>query len=157
MDVNQAAKELLIKTQHIREVTDALVSKLPSHQLQEVEVALAIKPDFVPDLTKMLEKKDTMVMSYTLCLTPRPSTPNEVIEKHRAIIRIFHSRFVLVGDKLPDGSIPVTFTDKVSENESTEYFRQYKEEDDAAEADWASKKAAEAIWGFLFHGVTPAK
>lgn len=156
MDANQVAKDLMIKTQHIREVTDALVSKLPSHQIKEVEVSLAIKPDFVPDLTKMLGNKDTMVMSYTICLMPRPGTPNKVIEQHRAYIRTIHSRHAMVADKLADGSFPVVFVDTLlTDLESTEYFKQYSEEDDATEANWASKKAANDIWEFLFRGTIP--
>lgn len=153
--INQAAHDILMQTQHIREVVHMLADKLGGGQFQEVETSLAIKPDFVPDLTKMEMKKDTMVMSVCLALTPRPGIGNDVIEQHRAIIHVIHSRHALIGPKLTDGSFPVTFHDKVSDLETTEYFKQYQEDPDADLNNWASQKAAKDIWKFLISGAKP--
>ena len=153
MDVNKTVQDMLVENQHIRETIDVLTTQMKAIQFHEVEIDLFIKPDFVPDLTKMSEKKDTIVMSVMMLLKKRHEDSD--LSNYKDIINNIHSRCVLIGSKLLDDSFHATFTEKKTDLKLIEYFKTYHEEVDITVDNRSSKLAAKDIWEFFLRGTKP--
>lgn len=153
--VKKAAQDMMVSSQHIQEIFHGLSERLKLAMFRDLEVLLVGKVDFVPDLTKLTDQEETVVMTFSLELKWKEGAAQKNIDRYKERIDDIHTHRVFVGTMLTDGTFPVSFHKTISEIRSHEYFKQYQDNPDANPDNWVTKKAAKDIWAFLFHGDKP--